>query len=598
MDSVFRGALRNGIENYEVEFRLLHKNGHYVPVLSRGFITRDENGNPIRVTGTNMDLSERKQAEMALRESEEKYRILFENAPVGIGIADETGNVLVFNDAMLHPGGYNRQDFEKMANLKEFYNHWDVREKVLKKAFEQGFLIEEEVQFRRKDGTLYDALLSLRPIQIEGKLCWQAIVHDVTDRKKAENEIQKARREWENIFQAIGHPTLVLDADHRLIHANAAAEKSAGRPEKELMGKTCYQIFHNTNEPSEGCPFERMAASNPFETIEMEMEALGGDFLVSCTPMLDKEGRIEKVIHIATDITERKRADEMLKASEERYRALFDNMKDGVAIYEARNEGEDFVFIDLNTAAEKIENVPKDALIGKSALEVFPGVKEFGIFDVFKRVWKTGEPEKHPIGIYKDERIAGWRENFVCKLPSGEIVVIYTDETDRKLSEQALKESEEKLCAINDTALDAIFCKNKNRQYTFVNPAMIQLLGRTRDDLIGKIADEVFDKENAAIINDVDERTLNGEKISEIRTLIVAGRPRTFQTIQVPLRNADGNITGISGIVRDVTDFVQTEKALRESEKLYQDIFEKEQRHEMVGGSFFRKDYGCQSSRL
>jgi len=63
VDSVFGGALKNCIESYEVEFRLLHKDGHYVPVLSRGFITRDENGNPIRVTGTNMDLSERKWAE-------------------------------------------------------------------------------------------------------------------------------------------------------------------------------------------------------------------------------------------------------------------------------------------------------------------------------------------------------------------------------------------------------------------------------------------------------------------------------------------------------------------------------------------------------
>jgi PAS domain-containing protein len=69
-----------------------------------------------------------------------------------------------------------------------------------------------------------------------------------------------------------------------------------------------------------------------------------------------------------------------------------------------------------------------------------------------------------------------------------------------------------------------------------------------------KVPEEVFNQENAAIVNEVDERTLNGEKVNEIRSLSIAGRTYTLQTIQVPLRDADGNITGISGIVRDMTD--------------------------------------------
>ena len=86
--------------------------------------------------------------------------------------------------------------------------------------------------------------------------------------------------------------------------------------------------------------------------------------------------------------------------------------------------------------------------------------------------------------------------------------------------------------------------------------------------------EEVFDKENAAIVNEVDERTLNGEKISEIRTLVIAGRPYTFHTIQVPLRNVDGNITGISGIVRDITALVRAQEALRHNEEKYRKLVE------------------------
>ena len=270
----------------------------------------------------------------------------------------------------------------------------------------------------RKDGTPYDALLSLRPIQIEGKPCWQAIVHDVTDRKKAENEIQKARREWESIFQAIGHPTLVLDADHRLIHANAAAEKSAGRPEKELMGKTCYQIFHNTNEPSEGCPFERMAASTPFETIEMEMEALGGDFLVSCTPMLDKEGRIEKVIHIATDITERKKAEEALRKSQEKYRNLVENIND--VIFSLNNTGNVSY---VSPPIEKIIGYSPSEVTGRNIMELIYPDDRAMLADRFKELLTSGvlQPYEYRltgksgnicwVKVFKPSNLSRWKNN-------------------------------------------------------------------------------------------------------------------------------------------------------------------------------------------
>jgi len=88
VDSIFRVALKNSLASYEVEFRLLHKDGHYVPILSRGFITRDKTGNPIRVTGTNMDLSERKQAEEQQRQSEDKLRATLDATPFPVAVVD------------------------------------------------------------------------------------------------------------------------------------------------------------------------------------------------------------------------------------------------------------------------------------------------------------------------------------------------------------------------------------------------------------------------------------------------------------------------------------------------------------------------------
>jgi len=126
----------------------------------------------------------------------------------------------------------------------------------------------------------------------------------------AHDTTQKFRKEWEGIFQAIGHPTLILDEHHHVIHANAATVRETGIPADNLIGRKCYEVFHQRTQPPKNCPFEKVVTTGHLETTEMEIETLNGIFLVSCTPVFDDANRLEKVIHIATDITERKRAEE------------------------------------------------------------------------------------------------------------------------------------------------------------------------------------------------------------------------------------------------------------------------------------------------
>jgi PAS domain S-box-containing protein len=138
----------------------------------------------------------------------------------------------------------------------------------------------------------------------------------ILKRKQDEAALQRVRKEWEEIFQAIGHPTVILDTQHTVTAANRAAAAAACMPVEALVGRRCCEIFHGTEEPPAGCPMQSMLALDRMAMIEMEMDALGGTFLVSCTPMRSDEGQLEKVIHIATDVSERVRAEEALRKSE------------------------------------------------------------------------------------------------------------------------------------------------------------------------------------------------------------------------------------------------------------------------------------------
>jgi signal transduction histidine kinase/pSer/pThr/pTyr-binding forkhead associated (FHA) protein len=140
-----------------------------------------------------------------------------------------------------------------------------------------------------------------------------------------------------------------------------------------------------------------------------------------------------------------KETEKQLRKSEARFRAIFDNMQSGVVVYEDGEEDGGFIISNLNHAATRIEKLKKKDVVGRPVLDVFPGYLMIGLMEILQDVRENGRPRQLPACHYEDERLSGWRDYYVCRLPSGEIVTIYNDITEKKQSEDEQKALQEKL---------------------------------------------------------------------------------------------------------------------------------------------------------
>ncbi len=127
------------------------------------------------------------------------------------------------------------------------------------------------------------------------------------------------------------------------------------------------------------------------------------------------------------------------------FRELFQNMSSAVAIYRVVGNGQDFLFQDINRAGELLSKVSRSKIIGKSILEIFPSARRSGLFDILMRVWSSGVPERLPLHEYNEGGTIQWVENYVLKLPSGEIVAMYNDLTEKYQAEEKRLKLEEQL---------------------------------------------------------------------------------------------------------------------------------------------------------
>jgi PAS domain S-box-containing protein len=307
------------------------------------------------------------------------------------------------------------------------------------------------------------------------------VSRDTTEHNAAISDLQKTKNFYENILNSMIDGVDIVGRDCTIQFINKVFLDTFG---ESAIGKKCYEIYKIDKKQCLGCPLKKEMKIGETKIIEVPGIVGGKTFVVTHT-RLDTPDGTYRVLETFRDITESVKSKEKLKFSEYRFRNLFDYMDESVAIYEVRNGGKDVIIKDFNKAAEKLEKVKKEDIVGKKVDDVFKGVKRFGLYDIFVKVWKTGRPIRHAISFYEDKYRHGWRDNFVFKLPSGEIVAVYSDITEKKILEEKLKESEHKYSGIVEGGNDGIVII-QDKIVKFVNRTMEKMLGYKKGEAIGK----------------------------------------------------------------------------------------------------------------
>jgi len=263
-----------------------------------------------------------------------------------------------------------------------------------------------------------------------------------------------------------------------------------------------------------------------------------------------------------------------LRESEVRYKELFENMYVGIAVYEAIQDGNDFIFKDLNEGGEKIDNVKRGDIIGKKVTEAFPGVAEFGLLDVFGRVWKTGNSEHHPVGLYKDQRILGWRENHVYKLPSGEIVAVYDDVTAQKQAEDALRQAEENFRRSLDDSPLGVRIVTTEGETLYTNRAILEIYGYDSiEELRTTPVKERYTPESYAGFQIRKEKRQQGEYDPPEYEISIVRKNGEIRHLQVFRKEVLWNgEKQYQAIYLDITERKRAEEALQEGKEFVENL--------------------------
>ncbi|MDP2959803.1 MAG: MEDS domain-containing protein, partial [candidate division Zixibacteria bacterium] len=259
-------------------------------------------------------------------------------------------------------------------------------------------------------------------IKREGK--WESIEN--SERKESEEKIKKIVKEWEMTFDSIQDLVSIQDRDFKLVRVNkACADIFKVKPE-ELIGRTCYEVFHGVEEPLPYCPHKKSLETKRKAIAEFSNPRFGTELEITASPIFNEKGEVTGSVHIAKDITERKRTEKKLRESEERYRLTLDNMLEGCQVI-----GFDWRYLYVNDAVAKHGRRAKEELLGYTMMEMYPGIEKTELFAVLRRCMEKRISVRMQSEFIFPDGDKGWFELSIQPVPEG-IFILSQDITERK----------------------------------------------------------------------------------------------------------------------------------------------------------------------
>jgi two-component system cell cycle sensor histidine kinase/response regulator CckA len=520
------------------------------------------------------DISERKRVEDALRESEQKFRTLFESANDGLFILDMEGNIVDFNRIAYERLGYTREEMQRM-NITQLDepSFTPMVAKRIKHLKEYGQLVAD-IAHLKKDGTSMPVEINARIINLGGKDVIFSMVRDITERKRAEQALRESEERFRLIHDQSPLGIGFLDVDGHIVECNDVLTKIIGTPKEKLIGWNMKDNLTNTSMIS-ALAKAYSGSTGIFEgdytTISSGKKIVVREIF---SPLLREDGALRGILFMIDDITGRKQAEEMLRASQSMYKAIVDNQAEFVARYV---RGGILTFV--NDTLCRYLKLQRSDLIGKS---YYPFIHEEDRDSVIRQVEELGVRNPSTVTeskiVLSDGRIAWHRWTHSALFDKDKNIIEYQatgrDITDSRSMEEALRQSVHFIRNILDSVDEGFIVVDRDYRVITANRAYCNQIGLPVGEVVGK----PYSRESEMLgIPSCEE-----DAECAVRRVFETGRPysanrqyndRDGNTIHIetkafPLKDASGVVTSVVESINNITEKHELENERLKTQKL------------------------------
>lgn len=564
-----RQAIRKGPQVFQWQAKTKEGRRHWVEVnLTRTYINGQD-----RLLAVMRDISERRQAEEALKASEAKYRTLVEQVPAITYVAalDDVTTHIYISPQIETLLGWTQDEW--LANPDSFKErlHPEDRDRVLSElilSYSQGGPFASEYRLRSKSGQVVWVRDESRAVyDADGlPLYMQGVALDITDRKQAEEALLEASGKLRALVQASPLAIIALDDQGRIMSWNPAAERIFGWRPQEVMGRPL-PFIPKAKKKEYRKFFQRVLQGETLEGVELRRIRKDNvliDVSLAAAPLYDAEGNVAGVMGVLEDITGRKHAEEELRRQAE----LLDLAHDAIVV---RDQEDRIIF--WNRGATETYGWEKTEAQGKGIHDLLKTAFPQPWGDIQAELLQHGQWQGEIEHTTRDGRRLVVASRWVLRRDSQDqplaTLEINRDITMHRRAEAAAEEVRRQQEAILSNISDIAWLKDRDSRFIVVNEPFGKACGVPLQDLVGKTDLDIWPPDLACRYREDDQEVMQTGKRKRVEEPLAdkEGRIVWIETIKTPIFNERGEVIGTTGIARDITRRRQMEEALRESEQ-------------------------------